>query len=115
MSEIKANDMNISTGVVEAIVQVAAQKVEGVEAISQGVREGVFGALFNQPSVRGIEISTNEHDNLIVDVHISVAYKKRLQDIAEELRKVINNALKLQIGIEASEINIYVDDIIFKK
>ena len=114
MSEIKAQGMNISKGVVEAIIQAAAHKVDGVEEVPQGAREGVIGSLFNQPSVRGVDLHMDEADNLVVDVHVSVAYKKRFQEIAEELRKAINRALKLQIGIEASEINVYVDGIVFK-
>ncbi|MCF0103779.1 MAG: Asp23/Gls24 family envelope stress response protein [Eggerthellaceae bacterium] len=114
MSEIKAQGMSISKGVVEAIVQAAANKVDGVKEVPQGTREGVIGALFNQPSVRGVELYMDDVDQLTVDVHISVAYNKRFNEIANELRKAINKALMLQIGIEASEINVYVDGIVFK-
>ena len=115
MSEIKAKDIHISNGVVEAIVQTAAHKVDGVEDVPQGAREGLFGALFNQPSVRGVELRAGTDGQLIVDVHIRVAYRKCFSEVAKDLRVAVNRALKRHIGIEASEINVYVDDIVFKE
>ena len=113
MKELTVQGMSIAPGVVETVVSIAANEVEGITAIGALTSSNIRSILSGKATPQGIDCDVDEEGNLLIGVHISVAYGTPLPEIANNVRKAVCDAVALQIGVPVASVDIYIDGIQF--
>ena len=114
MTELNVDGMALAPGVVETIVSIAANEVEGVACIgpsTSGLRS-VFGS---KPSTQGIDITVDEEDKLHISIRVDVYYGYVLPDLAANIRQAISDAVTSQVGIPVGSVDVYIDGMQFAR
>ena len=115
MTELNVDGMALAPGVVETIVSIAANEVEGVACIGPSTTSGLRSVFGNKPSTSGIETKMGDDGKLSVAVHVEVYYGYVLPELAAQLRAAIAEALATQAGVEASSVDVYIDGMQFAR
>ncbi len=110
---VQAQNMTLAPGVVDTIISITASETDGVASIGSPVTSGIRAMLTGGPSTSGIETRRDEDGKLEISLHVSVYYGYVLPDLADKLRSAIAEALMVQVGIEVSKVDIYIDAIQF--
>ena len=113
MAELNIDGAAIAPGVVETIVSLAAQSVEGVTCIGDPTTSGIRSIIGGKPSTQGIEIDTDEVGDLHVSLRLYVSSGQVLPDLAANVRKSIADAISSQLGLKVGSVDIYIDGIQF--
>ena len=115
MAELNIDGMVIAPGVVETIVSLAARDVAGVANIGPAATSGIMNLLGGgKPSTQGIEIETDENDQLHISVSMDVKSGYVLPDLAADVRRAVVDAVSTQVGATVSAVDIYIDGIQFE-
>lgn len=112
MSKLNFEGMAIAEGVVETIVNIAIQDVEGVASITSSSAPSILG-LGKKNSSKGVEIKVNEDDTLSVSARVHVVYGYSLPAVAQSIRESVADAVMTQIGITVSNVDVFIDGIQF--
>jgi uncharacterized alkaline shock family protein YloU len=111
--QLNVDGLTIAPGVVETILNLAISQIDGVAVIGASrISEGVISAFNKRHNPQGITV-TNEDGKAVVEVHVQVYYGFRLPDLAGQIRSVIADALKSQVGIDVAAVNVFIDGIQF--
>jgi uncharacterized alkaline shock family protein YloU len=102
----------IAPGVAETIVALAVAQVDGVAVVGNKNVSGIISSLTKKHAVQGVLI-LEEDGQIKVEVHLQVFYGFKLQEIAEQVRAVIADALSSQACIEITTVDITIDGIVF--
>ena len=114
MSDLKLDGMALADGVVETIVAIALQDVEGVSLSGAANPAGILGSIASsKPGTQGIEVRVGEGNTIEADVHITVSYGFALPELAAKVRSVVSDAVLAQVGVDVSAVNVYIDGIQF--
>lgn len=114
MSDLNLQGMALADGVVETIISIAVQDIEGVASIGNSASaNGLLSAFQSKPATRGIEVLANEDDTLSVAIRIEVFYGFVLPDVADEVRRAISDAVLSQVGLKVGSVDVYIDGIQF--
>lgn len=108
----QASSMSLAPGVVDTIISLTANGVEGVSSIGTPAG-GFFARLLKRPTTSGITTNINAQGKLEITLHIVAKYGYSLTELADKLRTTIAEALLVQVGVEVAYIDIYVDSISF--
>lgn len=111
--DLNVAGMSLAPGVVETIISIAANEVEGVASVGSYTASGIRSKFAAKPSTSGIGVSEDAEGKLSVTIHIEVFGGYPLPDLADALREAIADALLVQVGIEVAAIDVYVDGIQF--
>ena len=115
MSELNFDGMAVAPGVVETIVSLATNEVEGVAAVGSSAVNPIRSVLGSKPSAQGVEVSVGEDSKLTISVRVEVLYGYALPDIAANIRKAIADAVKSQVGVSVNAVDVYIDAIHFAR
>lgn len=113
MSNLNFEGMAIAEGVIETIVTIAVQEVDGVAGLTSFHTGGILGAFAKKASGRNVEVVVNEDDTVSVVARVIVEYGHPLHDLAQEIRESVADAVMTQIGITVSDVNVFIDGIQF--
>ena len=113
MSQLNFEGMAIADGVVETIISMAAEDVEGVVGVVAVPATRLLPGLGKKPAAKGVEVVTNEDGSLAVSVRVNVKYGFALPEIAKNVREAIANAALTQIGMTVSSVDVFIDAIQF--
>ena len=113
MTELNVDGMALAPGVVETIVSIAANEVEGVACIGPSTTSGLRSVFGAKPSTQGIDIAVDEDDKLVISVRGDVYYGYVLPDLAANLRQAVADAVASQVGAQVSSVDVYIDGIQF--
>lgn len=111
--DLNVEGMSLAPGVVETIIAIAAQEVDGIACVGPSAASGLRSMLASKPSTAGVETAVDEEGKLTVTLHVEVTYGKVLPDLAAELRQAVSDALLVQVGVEVESVDVYVDGIVF--
>ena len=96
MNELNLDGMALAPGVVETIVSIAANEVEGVASVGSAAAGGLRSVFGAKPSTQGIDIAVDEDDKLVISVRVDVYYGYVLPDLAANLRQAVALGSNLQ-------------------
>lgn len=114
MRDLNIDGMAIAPGVVETIVSLAAQSVDGVYSVGDPATNGILSFLGGgRPSTQGIDIEADEDNGLHVTLRLYVCNGQVLPDLAAEVRKAIQDAVASQTGLKVSSVDVFIDGIQF--
>ena len=115
MSDLNIEGMTIAPGVVETIISLAARDVEGVASIGPATTSGIMDLIGGgRPSTQGIEVTTDENDELHVSIRMDVKSGNVLPDLAANVRRAVVDAIATQVGVKVAAVDIYIDGIQFE-
>lgn len=107
--EIRLGSLGLKPGVIERIVTLAANGVDGVTVCGHGLA----GLVQKGSSTRYVDVKVDEAGPVAVDIHIEVEYGRPLPEIATEVQTAIADAIRSQIGVSVESVDVYVDDVVF--
>ena len=114
MNELNLDGMALAPGVVETIVSIAANEVEGVASVgSAAARRPALRV--RQPS-RPRRASTSpwtRTTSWCISVRVDVYYGYVLPDLAANLRQAVADAVASQVGVQVASVDVYIDGIQF--
>lgn len=116
-NELVISGIGISKNVVRTIVAAAANKVEGVASVGNGIFGSSLISVF-APKSSAAEPTVecdDEDGKLRVSVHLSVFYGYPFTKLAADVRKAVNDAVEEQIGVPAEAVDICIDNLVFPK
>lgn len=103
----------IDDGVVSKVAGIAAREVKGVYALGGGAARaiGAIRNVVNQKDLsQGISVEVGE-TQVAVDVTIVAEYPMALQDVADDVRQSITDAIEQIVGMNVAEINVEITDV----
>ena len=115
MTELNVDGMALAPGVVETIVSIAANEVEGVACIGPSTTSGLRSVFGSKPTTQGIEITVGEDDKLQISIRVDVSYGSVLPDLAASIRQDISDAVTSQVGIPVGAVDVYIDGMQFAR
>ena len=108
--EITLDGMKVAPAVLDTIVTLAVESVDGVACSSSG--QGI-GGLMNRAAGKAVDFSLDESGQFAVAVHITAVYGMPLRDTAVRVQAEVADAIKSQVGVAVSSVDVYIDDIEF--
>ncbi len=115
MTELSMKGMTLAPGVVETIISIATQEVEGVAFVGSAAESAIRQMFTAKPSTQGIGVDMEEDESMQVVVHIDVLYGYSLPQVADNVRRSIADALATQVGVRVDSVDVYVDGIKFAR
>ena len=113
MTDLNIDGMNIAPGVVETIVSLAVQDVEGVAGVGDSATNSLLTFIGGKPYTQGVEIDVDENNELRISVRLYVKSGVVLPDLAATVRQSIADAVNTQVGAKVGSVDIYIDGIQF--
>lgn len=115
MTDFNIEGMAIAPGVVETIISLAAQSVEGVYSIGDPTTSGIRNILGGgKPSTQGIAIDVDDDGELNVTIRLFVKSGQVLPDLAAKVRRAIDDAVSGQTGLHVTSVDVFIDGIQFE-
>lgn len=113
MAEVYLEGMALADGVMETILSIALENVEGVRLMGAGAQANPLAALSGRPGMQSIDVSSDEAGNLHVGVHVEADYGHALPELAATVRQSIYDAVLVQVGVEVASVDVFIDGIKF--
>lgn len=101
-------NIKISEEVIVRISAISAREVEGVSGLGTG--SGWGDLISKKTPAKGIKVEIKE-DTTVIDVHVTVKFGVKINDIAVKLQKTVKNAIESYAGLENITVNVFVDGI----
>lgn len=111
--EIRLEGLGVAPGVLDTIVTVAADGVEGVAAVGAPGIAGLVQKGSRKGSSRAVDVSMGDDGGLTAVIHIQVTYGQRLRGVAEGVQAAVTEALTSQVGVPVAGVDVYVDGLVF--
>jgi uncharacterized alkaline shock family protein YloU len=116
MTQTADLNMTLAPGVIDTIISIAATEVDGVASVGEPTpTSGFLGLLNAQPVNKGVTANFDAEGKLEVELHLSVYYGYPLTKLADAVRQMVNDALLVQVAVECSRIDIFIDSIKFEQ
>jgi uncharacterized alkaline shock family protein YloU len=109
-AELRLEGLDVAPGVLETIVTLAAQEVEGIACVDC---QGLAGLMQKAGRTRPVEVTLAEDGTFAVTVHATVSYGRPLREVASEVQACVADALSSQTGHAASTVDVFIDAIVF--
>jgi uncharacterized alkaline shock family protein YloU len=103
----------IEDAVIAKVAGIAAREVRGVHALGGGAARAIGAirsAIGNDDRGQGIKVEVGERQ-VAADVTIVAEYPAPLQEVAENVRTAVADAIQHIAGMEVAEINVTVQDV----
>lgn len=111
--EIRLDGLGVAPGVLDTIVTLAAQSVEGVASVGASGLAGLVQKGARKKTSRPVDITFAEDGSVGVTVHVHVAYGSKLREVARLVQESVADALNSQVGVDVSAVDVYVDGLVF--
>ena len=110
--EIRLEGLGVAPGVLDTIVTVAAECVEGVAAVGA---PGIAGLVQKgrKGASRAVDVTVDEAGALSATIHVQVLYGARLREVASAVQSSVRDALVSQVGVEVACVDVFVDGLVF--
>lgn len=112
MTDSQPNGMDIAPDVLDTIVALALNDVEGIASV--GVASSKIRSFFSKQEVQGVTVSQVSDSAIDVSVVLTVFDGYSLNKIASDARKAIADAILSQAGYTVNRVDIHVDGILFQ-
>lgn len=103
-------DIKVADEVLSIVAGLAASEVNGVYAMSGGIREGLTDMLGKQNFSKGIKVETEGH-SVRVEVHVIITYGYNIPDVAIKLQEKVKESVEAMTGFEVTAVDIHVEGV----
>jgi len=111
--EKNGEQIEIDPRVLEVIMGIAAEKVDGVAGMRGNVRSGINWVFGREDRRRGVNVKIDKDNKLIADVYVYVESGVYVPKVAVELQKALKEQLLQMTDLTLKEINVHVVGLVF--
>jgi uncharacterized alkaline shock family protein YloU len=111
--EIRLEGLGVAPGVLDTIVTVAADGVEGVATVGASGLAGLMQKGARKGASRAVDVVVGEDGTLTATIHVQVEYGRKLRQVACEVQQAVEEALASQVGLDVAAVDVYVDGLVF--
>ncbi len=116
--QTERGNTTISNAVVSQVAGIAAQEVEGVQ-MGGGTSRAVGGVLDSvrggaSGTTRGVTVEVGEEETAI-DLSMAVEYGRSIPQVSEAVRSNVIRRVENLVGLQVTEVNITVNDVLFPR
>ncbi|GFI61108.1 putative protein [Clostridiales bacterium] len=104
--------VSIENEVIARIAGLTAIDCYGIVGMAaKNVKDGLVQLLKRESLTKGIKLSVNEKDNIIIDMHIIVEYGTNISAIAENTISTVKYKVETVCGIDVEQVNVFVEGV----
>lgn len=111
--EIRMEGLGVAPGVLDTIVTLAAESVEGVASVGAPGLAGLVQKGSRKRAARPVDVTTAEDGTVTVTVHVQAVYGTKLRALAECIQTSVADALTSQVGIDVASVDVFIDGLVF--
>lgn len=115
LSNDEGNTIKIDLSVLETILGMAAQQVDGVVGMRGSLRSNLNTLLGRDDHGKGVSLHVDDNNVLSGDVYVYLQYGVNVPQVAGKLQKQLIAQLKQMTDLELNEINIHVVGLLDEK
>ncbi|OZM58470.1 hypothetical protein CIB95_02565 [Lottiidibacillus patelloidae] len=112
-STLQYGELRIAEEVIGMIAMIAVSEVKGVADTVAGIKDELVRAINKRSMPRGIIVTNDEDNGVIIDLKIAVYYDQKLSEVCKNLQAHIKEQVEMMTGITVKEINIMVEQVNF--
>lgn len=106
-------EIEIDSSVLEVIMGIAAEKVEGIAGLHGSVKSGINRVLGRENHGKGITVKPDDEGNLIADVYVSVVAGSYVPKVTMDLQNSLKQQVLQMTDLNLKEINVHVVGLVF--
>jgi uncharacterized alkaline shock family protein YloU len=111
--EIRLEGLGVAPGVLDTIVTMAAESVEGVAAVGSSGIAGLVQKGARKGSARAVDVCADENGAITATIHLQVIYGHKLKEVANAVQQSVADAVASQVGVDVAAVDVFVDGIVF--
>lgn len=111
--EIRLEGLGVAPGVLDTIVSVATDAVEGVASVGSSGIAGLVQKGMRKGTDRAVDVCVDEDGSVMASVHVHVTYGFKLHEVAMKVQEAVTEALTSQVGVTVSAVDVFVDALVF--
>lgn len=105
-------ELNVSTGVLEKMAQIAACEVEGVTGLSKKAID-IKGTFKSKSVFKGVK-AENINGAIEITVYICVDKNAKVREVAEAVQANVKDKIQTMTGTAVTKVNVSIADIYFE-
>jgi uncharacterized alkaline shock family protein YloU len=113
-SKDEKGNVSISEDVIAVMVAAALAEVEGVAGLSNTVGSELADFLGKKSISKGIKISFEDDERVIIDVLIMVRFGSNITNVAHKVQQEVASAVESMTGLKVV-VNVHVSGVAFEK
>ena len=104
--------VTIDSEVIARVAGLAAMECYGVVGMASiNVKDGFVQLLLGDSLTKGIKVTTQEDNQVILEFHIIVEYGTKISAIADNLMSTVKYKVEDMLGLEVANVDIYVEGV----
>ena len=111
--EENSEQIKIDPSVLEVILGIAAEKVDGVAGMRGSLKSGLNWVFGREDHGKGVNISVDDDDKLIADIYVYLESGVNVPKVAMTLQKKLKAQLLQMTDLELKAINVHVVGLVF--
>ncbi|MGQ5709391.1 Asp23/Gls24 family envelope stress response protein [Lactobacillus sp. PSON] len=111
--EENGEQIKIDPSVLEVILGIAAEKIDGVAGMRGSLKSGLNWVLGREDRGKGVSVSVDEHKKLVADVYVYLNSGVNVPVVATKLQKALKAQLVQMTDLELKAINVHVVGLVF--
>ena len=120
MENVKADSalgiVKISDEVVSVIAGIAAEEIDGIIELPQGVGNNISQILKGKKSSSGKSVKvTLEEDKAIIELNVAVEYGMKIPEIVSAVQENVKKTVEAMTGLKVDKVNVNVQNIFVPK
>lgn len=111
--EETGEQIEIDPSVLEVILGIAAEKIDGVAGMRGNIKSGLSWVLGREDHGKGVNIKLDEDNRLIADVYVYFNSGVNVPRVGMQLQKALKAQLLQMTDLELKAINVHVVGLVF--
>ena len=111
--EETGEQIEIDPSVLEVILGIAAEKIDGVAGMRGNIKSGLSWVLGREDRGKGVNIKLDDDNRLIADVYVYFDSGVNVPKVGMQLQKALKTQLLQMTDLELKAINVHVVGLVF--
>lgn len=107
------DQIKIDLRVLEVILGISAQKVDGVAGMRGGLKSGFNRVFGREDRGKGVDVSVDEDSQLTADVYVYLKYGVNVPAVAGKVQAALQQQLTQMTDMNLKSINVHIVGLVF--
>ena len=109
----EGDQIKIALQVLEVILGISAQKVDGVAGMRGGLKSGLSRVFGREDRGKGVAVSVDEDGELTADVYVYLKYGVNVPAVAGKIQEALKQQLTQMTDMNLKSIDVHVVGLVF--
>lgn len=109
----EGDQIKIDLQVLEVILGISAQKVDGVAGMRAGLKSGLSRVFGREDRGKGVAVSVDEDGKLTADVYVYLKYGVNVPAVAGKIQEALKQQLTQMTDMNLKSIDVHVVGLVF--